>query len=136
MHVRTGVIAAAFLLASQIAPVFVPVAASRPAIATTRPPLVAIGDEWIAMSSAGLAQPIRRVVDFDWGEPRRPAAWQRFLQPAPGSAPGAWSASWDRATGVPDRIFGEGLPAPGASTDPAVAAAVARRFLADHLDLL
>lgn len=59
-------------------------------------------------------------------------AWSRFL----GDAGARWQASWDRATNVPSRLFGQGLAAPGAVRDPSAAARHARAFLARHIDLL
>jgi MYXO-CTERM domain-containing protein len=63
---------------------------------------------------------------------RRTAAWNRFVT----AAGGRWSATWDHATAVPSRIWGEGIYAPGSSTDPAVAEAAARAVIEAHLDLL
>jgi len=57
--------------------------------------------------------------------------WQRFV-----SARGpAWQALWDRF-GVPRRLWGNGVDAPGSVASPAVAEASARTFLEQHLDLL
>ncbi|HEY0190230.1 MAG TPA: hypothetical protein VGC42_03860, partial [Kofleriaceae bacterium] len=64
------------------------------------------------------------------GQPRPSAAWARL------GATGSWQAAWDRATGVPSRIWGSGLPAPGASASAVLAEAFARAALADHLALL
>ncbi len=47
-----------------------------------------------------------------------------------------WNLTWDRATNVPRRIFGEGLQASGSVQDADAAAAFARAFLARHIDLL
>ncbi|HEY5951054.1 MAG TPA: hypothetical protein VIV40_36430, partial [Kofleriaceae bacterium] len=47
-----------------------------------------------------------------------------------------WRASWDRDTGVPARLWGSYVDAPGSTTDGAVAERIARQFLAQHLDLL
>lgn len=69
-----------------------------------------------------------RTVRFDQ---RSTVAWQRFVQAAPG-----WRASWDPATGVPNRMWGPGVPVFGASASPAIAAQTARQWLAAHLDLL
>ncbi len=49
---------------------------------------------------------------------------------------GAVRAVWDRATGVPARIWGEGMPAPSAIDSPKAALSHAQRMLARHLDLL
>jgi cysteine-rich repeat protein len=62
----------------------------------------------------------------------RTAAWSRFLS----DAGPAWLASWDEATGVPSRIFGRGVAAPGAVQDARAAERHARAFLAAHIDLL
>ncbi|GAB4563415.1 MAG: hypothetical protein Tsb0020_12550 [Haliangiales bacterium] len=78
--------------------------------------------------------PARQQPDVGWN--RAPAAsrasWQAF---AAAIGPG-WQVMWDRDTGVPNRIFGPGIEAPGsvASADAAVAAA--RAILAKHIDLL
>jgi hypothetical protein len=77
-----------------------------------------------------LRAPLRGHVLVDHGV--RTAAWDRFVA----AAGGRWEASWDRATGVPSRIWGEGIAAPGASADPAIAIAAAQRVIAAHLDLL
>ncbi len=47
-----------------------------------------------------------------------------------------WVAQWDPATGIPNRLWGPGELVPGASSDPAIAAAHARDFLARHIALL
>lgn len=47
-----------------------------------------------------------------------------------------WSALWDRATGVPSRIYGQGIEAPGAVADAATAARHARATLRAHIALL
>ena len=59
------------------------------------------------------------------------AAWQRFT-----AAHGAWQAMWDADTGVPVRIWGEGVATPGASADATIAEAAARSMLAAQLGLL
>jgi MYXO-CTERM domain-containing protein len=73
-----------------------------------------------------------RVVDWRRVPAVRQRAWAKLVAEI---GPG-WQASWDRATGVPSRIFGAGLAAPGVMADAAVAAAFARGFLARHIDLL
>ena len=65
----------------------------------------------------------------------RTIAWSRDAQLAAVGLPG-WTAIWDRDTDVPLRLWGPGLAAPGAMTDPAIAEAAARQFLATHLALL
>ncbi len=47
-----------------------------------------------------------------------------------------WKIMWDRDTDVPLRMWGAGVVARGAVADAAIAEAAARRFLADHLDVL
>jgi cysteine-rich repeat protein len=78
--------------------------------------------------------PVRSHVDVRWGHTpqRRIGAWSRFVRAAGTS----WHASWDQATSVPSRIFGQGVPAPGAVADAAAAERHARAFLAAHIDLL
>jgi cysteine-rich repeat protein len=43
---------------------------------------------------------------------------------------------WDHATGVPSRLWGVGVAAPGASANPALAEAAAWRVLSEHLATL
>src|SRR5690606_16169914 len=47
-----------------------------------------------------------------------------------------WYATWDRDTGVAARVWGGYVAVPGAMADPALAEAAARRFLAQHADVL
>jgi len=49
------------------------------------------------------------------------AAWKAFT-----TAYGSWQGLWDASTGVPARIWGEGIAAPGANANPATAEAAAR----------
>ena len=51
-------------------------------------------------------------------------------------AQAGWSAQWDADTGVPLRIGGAYIDAPGSVADPAIAERAARAFLAAHVDLL
>lgn len=77
------------------------------------------------------ARPVRAV---RWAAPagRAQSAWTAFR-----SAHGAsWRGAWDVATGVPARIFGAGIAAPGAVADPHAAAAATRALLADHIELV
>jgi hypothetical protein len=71
---------------------------------------------------------LRTVVRVEYG--RTTPAWERFVQT------GRWEATWDVATRVPSRIWGSGMPAPGAMSDPAKAAAFARAVLREHIALL
>lgn len=47
-----------------------------------------------------------------------------------------WQSLWDMDTGVPSRIFGAGILMPGSVASSERAAAYARTFLAEHIDLL
>jgi hypothetical protein len=87
-------------------------------------------EELTAMPAAG-TKPLRAQRMLR-ASPRPTAAWQRFSLVAGGT----WRAAWDAATNVPSRIWGPGLPAPGAMASPAAAEQHARRLLADHLALL
>ncbi|HEX3480392.1 MAG TPA: hypothetical protein VHT91_35485 [Kofleriaceae bacterium] len=86
-------------------------------------------DALTAMPAAGVARPLRSQRDVRWSAPPS-AAWRKL------AATGAWRAAWDRATGVPTRIWGSGIAAPGAVASAAVAERVARAVLADHIALL
>jgi hypothetical protein len=120
MSVRLGGAFAALLLASS-AHAFVPHAGPKFA-----------ADTLTALPASGIAKPLRVQQTLVWGTATPPLAWSRFQT----SAGGRWQAAWDAATGVPTRIWGSGMPAPGANANPAVAEAFARRVLADHLALL
>ena len=56
-------------------------------------------------------------------------AWAKF-QAGTG---GGFRARWDAATGVPLRLWGRGLAAPGSIASPAAAEKMARDMLAQHL---
>lgn len=83
------------------------------------------------MPAAGVAKPLRAERRLSFGAPVG-GAWQRFTTAVRGS----WQAAWDRATGVPSRIWGEGIAAPGAMASATAAEGYARAVLAAHLDLL
>src|SRR5574338_5673 len=84
-----------------------------------------------ALPAAGLAKPLRTHVKLEWRATALPLAWSRFVaQRGP-----AWHAAWDAATGVPSRIWGAGMPAPGSVANAAVAEQFARQVLADHIAL-
>ncbi|MEO8703128.1 MAG: hypothetical protein ABI867_23990 [Kofleriaceae bacterium] len=119
--VRGSLLAAAVLFVSANAGAVVPRTASQ------RP----TADTLTAMPAANLKKPLRAHRGLRYGTVPT-AAWQRFA-----SRMGtAWHASWDPATGVPSRMWGPGMPAPGANGSPAVAEGFARQLLASHLDLL
>ena len=65
----------------------------------------------------------------------RDVRWSRSGELAARGLSG-WTAMIDSDTDVPLRLWGPGVPAPNVLAEPAVAETVARRFLADHLDLL
>lgn len=81
------------------------------------------------------------------GQPRvvRSVDWQRRVVAGPGADPwstfvaqsgGSWQSAWDHSTQTPLRLWGSGLPAPGAMASPAAAEAFARQVLEKHLALL
>jgi hypothetical protein len=86
-------------------------------------------DTLTATPAAGLGKPLRVQAAVRWSQPAT-AAWQKL------AATGPWQAIWDRATGVPSRIWGPGIAAPGSMASPAVAERVARATLAEHIALL
>jgi hypothetical protein len=88
-------------------------------------------DALTAMPAAGTVKALRTDRKIEWAQAPT-AAWSAFAQ----RHAGAWQAGWDRATGVPSRIWGPGIPAPGAVNDAATAERIAREVLADHLALL
>lgn len=69
-----------------------------------------------------------------WDQVPRAAtrAWQRFLADASGS----WRNLWDFDTGVPSRIYGAGMAAPGSVDHASIAERHALDILARHIDLL
>lgn len=76
----------------------------------------------------------RRQPDVTWTRaPARAAgAWKSFVD----GTGQQWTPLWDADTGVPLRIFGAGVSAPGSVASAATAEAAARRFLAEHIALL
>ena len=83
----------------------------------------------VASGPEARAQP-----DVRWSRtPARAArAWKTFND----GTGQPWTALWDVDTGVPLRIFGAGIHAPGSVASAASAEAAARRFLAEHIGLL
>ncbi len=51
-------------------------------------------------------------------------------------AHGAWTAQWDADTGVPTWLYGQGIAAPGAMADDAIAERAARAVLTEAIQLL
>jgi hypothetical protein len=80
-------------------------------------------DALTAMPSADLAKPLR-------------AERKLLFRAATLADHRQWQASWDAATGVPMQLWGEGIAAPGSIANAATAEQVARRVLADNLQLL
>ena len=92
-------------------------AAARPHIA---PPsqLIRSAERPVEVADGASLRKLRHTVDV---APRgAKPAWNAFV-----GSHGAWEATWDAATGVPLRIWGEGIAAPGAnaSADRAATAA-------------
>lgn len=105
---------------------------------TTRP-----GTSSGGLEAVGAAPPLRRsvAIAYDRAPDSLRGPWIAFLQEAhAGSAASpavaAWHAAWDLDTGVPSRVFGEGIDAPGTSSNAKLAEAHARAFLARHIALL
>jgi uncharacterized protein (TIGR03382 family) len=88
-----------------------------------------VADTLTAMPAAAIAKPLRAQRDVRWSHPPT-VGWQKL------AGTGSWRAAWDRATGVPSRIWGSGIAAPGTIASPAAAVAFARAALADHIALL
>jgi MYXO-CTERM domain-containing protein len=88
-------------------------------------------DALTALPAAGTTKPLRVDRKIEWAQTPT-AAWSSFTQ----RHAGTWQAGWDRATGVPSRIWGPGIAAPGSVADAATAERFARQILADHLALL
>ena len=77
--------------------------------------------------------PVRAQRNVEWVMPAaRKTAWAAFTAEAGGD----WQVYWDAETGVPGRIFGAGIPAPGVMKSDAAAERFARAFLSRHIDLL
>ncbi|KAB2887685.1 MAG: hypothetical protein F9K40_21155, partial [Kofleriaceae bacterium] len=114
------------------------------ALATIAVPLVALAGTAAAVRSPDYLdeRPLetadggrgRAYRDVTWD--RAPAsakkAWTHFLA----TSGGTWRSQWDDTTGVPLRIWGEGIAVPGAMASPAIAERAARDLLARHVGLL
>ena len=96
---------------------------------TAASPLVASSErEWEVADG----QPLRATRATSATAPRGAKdAWDAFL-----ARHGTWDALWDTTTGVPLRIYGEGIPAPGANGSADKAAAAAWQLLAEQLPML
>lgn len=88
----------------------------------------------VVLPGAGVTRPLRAHVELahQLVPATRGPAWQALAAAAPGLA----QSSWDRATGVPSRIWGRGLEVPDSVARADVAAAAAWRFLVEHGELL
>ena len=88
----------------------------------------------LAAPASGAGRSVRAFRQVRWDRPSSAgaAAWARFR----GRHGHGWRALFDGATGTPLRLFGAGIPAPGASADAAVAERAARALLAEQIDLL
>lgn len=74
----------------------------------------------------------RAAVSTTSSSPQRAAAtWMQFQA----DVGGQWTALWDDATGVPLRIYGSGIAAPGSVADPRLAARHSGDLLARHIQL-
>ncbi len=82
--------------------------------------------------AAGPQVRAQRLVVWDTPPPAMAIPWRQFVAIFGPQT----RVSWDPVTNVPSRIFGAGLPAPGAMGSPATAARYARDLLRDHLALL
>ncbi len=89
-----------------------------------------LADTLTALPNASVTKPLRTHQTLVIGQPT--AAWKHFAA----LAGGTWEANWDQATGVPSRIWGSGIAAPGAIASAAIAERIARAVLADHIALL
>jgi hypothetical protein len=89
-------------------------------------------DSLTALPDANVGKPLRAHVNLRYSEATPTLAWSQFVA----MRGGKWHASWDAATGVPNRIWGVGTWVPGSVRNAAVAEQFARQLLADHLALL
>jgi hypothetical protein len=88
-------------------------------------------DSLTALPAAEVRKPLRVQVNVRY-QSTPSFVWSQFVA----QRGGTWHASWDAATGVPSRIWGQGTWVPGSVGNPAVAERFARQALADHLALL
>jgi hypothetical protein len=84
-----------------------------------------------AMPAAGTTKPLRAAPDVRFATVASPA-WKAFTA----AAGGTWRAAYDRATGVPNRIWGSGILVFGSVASPSVAETFARQWLADNIELV
>src|SRR5258708_4199621 len=98
-----------------------------PRATTARP----AADTLTALPAANVKAPLRLQQQLATRTTPSPL-FQRFVA----RAGGTWEVAWDRATGVPTRIWGSGIPFTGAIASPMIAEAAARAVLAEHVALL
>lgn len=103
--------------------------ASTAGAVVSREPARIEADTLTALPGAHLTRPLRKQAQVHYRDGKG-SAWTKL------ATRGTWAASWDAATGVPSRIWGSGLSAPGASANPAIAERIARQTLVDHIALL
>ncbi len=110
------------------------------ALALTLPALLLATDAVAVQEPAYLDE---RPVEMSTGRGRlhAPTSWQvpaaaKKAWVALHGPHGAWQAIWDHDRGIPLRVFGEGLPAPGANAHAGKALAIAGTVLAEQLALL
>ncbi|HEY4176634.1 MAG TPA: MYXO-CTERM sorting domain-containing protein [Kofleriaceae bacterium] len=118
---RSVVVAGSLALTCATAQAFNPRSQS-----TARPAAQAL----TALPAAGITKPLREVADVLPGVAT--PAWTTFAA----AMGGHWYQVMDRATGVPNRIWGSGLPAFGVMASAPTAEAVSRQLLAQHIALL
>ena len=83
------------------------------------------------IAADGAALRVERSVS--WATPQdQAAAWTRFLI----RNGQRWRAQWDADLGIPSRIYGQGVPTPGALKDADLAREHTLGFLSDNLELL
>lgn len=125
----SAVLAGSLVLVATTAHAVVPRSPAGPGPGQATRPLVA--DTLTALPAANVKKPLRTHADVRWAQTPS-AAWTAFEA----RVGGRWRAAYDRATGVPSRIWGSGFVTPGANASSVIAEAYARMLLADHLALL
>jgi len=90
------------------------------------------GAEYSLQTQSGVQPRVHKMVD--WGKTPRAAA--RAFANFKAEFGQKWRASWDTVTGVPSRMFGPGLIAPGSVDLPSVAEGYAISVLSRHIALL
>src|SRR5688500_9395061 len=85
-----------------------------------------------ALPAANITKPLRVQPQLRYSKATPPLAWSHFVA----QRGAGWDVAWDVATGVPNRIWGAGIPAPGTVANAEIAERFARQLLADHIALL